>query len=85
MIAADVGVLDAALLLAVLLVAIVAVAAPRRTAATATFLVFGIVIALLWARLDAPDVALAEAALGGGVAGALLVDAIRDQRPPGSV
>ncbi|WP_109228784.1 hydrogen gas-evolving membrane-bound hydrogenase subunit E [Serinibacter arcticus] len=82
MIAADVGVLDLALLLAVLVVAVVAVVAPRRTAATSAFLVFGIVAAVLWARLGAPDVALAEAALGGGVAGALLVDAIADRRPP---
>ncbi|GMA31330.1 hydrogenase subunit MbhD domain-containing protein [Litorihabitans aurantiacus] len=78
----EVGVLDVALLAAVLLVAVVAVLAPRRAAATAAFLVFGIVVAVLWARLGAPDVALAEAALGGGVAGALLVDALSDRRPP---
>jgi uncharacterized MnhB-related membrane protein len=30
------------------------------------FILFGLVIALSWARLGAPDVALAEAAIGAG-------------------
>lgn len=45
------------------------------------FIVFGLVTALSWARLRAPDVALAEAAIGSGVAGALLLAALRDRRP----
>lgn len=81
----DAGVLDVVLLAAVVVVAVVAVVVPRRAAATTVFLVFGVVVAVLWARLGAPDVALAEAALGGGVAGALLVDAIGDRRPPAPV
>lgn len=76
------AVLDALLLAATVATGAVAVFAPRRTAATATFLVFGVLLALLWARLGAADVALAEAALGGGVAGALLVDALGRRRPP---
>ena len=52
-------------------------------AASVTFTAFGLVVALIWARLGAPDVALAEAALGAGVTGALLVDAARElARPP---
>ena len=47
------------------------------------FIVFGLVTALAWARLKAPDVALAEATIGSGVAGALLLAALRD-RAPGS-
>lgn len=72
---------DAALLGAVVLTAILAVSIPRRTAATACFLVFGILLALLWGRFNAPDIALAEAALGGGIAGALLVDALGRRQP----
>lgn len=41
------------------------------------FVVFGLLMALCWARLRAPDVALAEAAIGAGLIGALLLDAYR--------
>lgn len=41
------------------------------------FIVFGLFIALCWARLAAPDVALAEAAIGAGLTGALLLNAYR--------
>lgn len=75
-------ILDAVLVGAVVLVAAVAVLVRSRAAATSAFLVFGILLALLWARLQAPDVAMAEAALGGGVAGALLADALERRRPP---
>lgn len=37
------------------------------------FMVFGIVLSIGWVRLGAPDVALAEAAIGAGVTGALLL------------
>jgi uncharacterized MnhB-related membrane protein len=33
-------------------------------------------MALAWARLGAPDIALAEAAIGAGLTGALLLDAV---------
>jgi multisubunit Na+/H+ antiporter MnhB subunit len=41
------------------------------------FVVFGLVMALAWARLEAPDLALAEAAIGAGVTGALMLMAWR--------
>jgi uncharacterized MnhB-related membrane protein len=40
------------------------------------FITFGLVLALAWVRLDAPDVALAEAAIGAGVTGALFLSAL---------
>ncbi|HID73027.1 TPA: DUF4040 domain-containing protein [Candidatus Micrarchaeota archaeon] len=40
------------------------------------FIAFGLVMALAWVRLDAPDVALAEAAIGAGLTGALLLAAL---------
>jgi len=41
------------------------------------FMVLGLLMALAWARLDAPDVALAEAVLGAGINGALLLGACK--------
>lgn len=41
------------------------------------FVAFGLLMALAWVRLHAPDVALAEAAIGAGLAGVLLLDAVR--------
>lgn len=51
------------------------------------FILFGLLMALAWVRLEAPDLALAEAAIGTGVTGALLLDAIghlREDRGPGN-
>jgi energy-converting hydrogenase B subunit D len=48
---------------------------PRR--AVVLFIAFGLLLALVWARLRAPDVALAEAAIGAGLAGALMLAAAR--------
>ena len=43
------------------------------------FIAFGLLLAIIWARLRAPDLALAEAAIGAGLSGALLLSALRDQ------
>lgn len=40
------------------------------------FIAFGLAMAFAWVRLDAPDIALAEAAIGAGLTGALLLDAL---------
>ena len=40
------------------------------------FIAFGLLMALAWVRLDAPDIALAEAAIGAGLTGALLLAAL---------
>jgi energy-converting hydrogenase B subunit D len=40
------------------------------------FIVFGLLMALVWVRLDAPDIALAEAAIGAGLTGVLLLDTL---------
>ncbi|MGE5154333.1 MAG: Na(+)/H(+) antiporter subunit B [Bdellovibrio bacteriovorus] len=61
---------------------------PRR--GVILFIAFGLLLSLVWARLRAPDIAIAEAAIGAGLAGALLLSAARraarrDQRAePGS-
>ena len=43
------------------------------------FIAFGLLLAIVWARLGAPDLALAEAAIGAGLAGALFLSALRDE------
>lgn len=40
------------------------------------FIALGLLIALAWVRLRAPDVALAEAAVGSGLTGALILSAL---------
>lgn len=40
------------------------------------FIAFGLLMALAWVRLDALDIALAEAAIGAGLTGALLLTAL---------
>lgn len=44
--------------------------------AVVLFIIFGLLMALAWARLNAPDIALAEAAIGAGLTGALLLDTL---------
>jgi multisubunit Na+/H+ antiporter MnhB subunit len=51
------------------------VAARDTFAAVVGFVAVGLLLALVWVRLAAPDVALTEAAIGGGVTGGLLVAA----------
>jgi multisubunit Na+/H+ antiporter MnhB subunit len=41
------------------------------------FIAFGLLSALAWARLRAPDIALVEAAVGTGLTGTLLMSAVR--------
>ncbi|HSM20709.1 MAG TPA: DUF4040 domain-containing protein, partial [Rubrivivax sp.] len=51
-------------------------ASPDLFKAVVLFIVFGLLMTLVWARLAAPDLALAEAAIGAGLTGALLLDAV---------
>jgi multisubunit Na+/H+ antiporter MnhB subunit len=51
--------------------------------AVVLFMVFGLLLALAWVRLAAPDVALAEAAIGAGLTGALLLDTVLRLRAAG--
>jgi uncharacterized MnhB-related membrane protein len=54
-----------------------AVSDPDHMRAVIKFIILGLVMALTWLRLGAPDVALAEAAVGSGLTGALLLIALR--------
>ena len=48
--------------------------------AIAMFIAFGLLVAIAWVRLDAPDIAIAEAAIGAGLTGALLLVTLRRLR-----
>lgn len=41
------------------------------------FIAFGLLLALTWVRLDAVDIALAEAAIGAGLTGVLFLTTLR--------
>jgi len=64
--------LDLLLALALLGLALGAVAGAALFRSIVMFVVFGLMLAVVWGRLGAPDLALAEAALGAGLTGALL-------------
>jgi len=44
--------------------------------AVVLFIAFGLLMTLAWVRLNAPDIALAETAIGTGLTGALLLNAV---------
>jgi len=65
--------LDGLLVVLLLLVAALALGHRRIFACAVLFIVFGLLLAVVWLRLGAPDVALAEAAIGAGITGALVI------------
>jgi multisubunit Na+/H+ antiporter MnhB subunit len=80
------------LALLILAVAGFVIVARGSFAAIVGFVAYGLLLSLAWMGLSAPDVALTEAALGGGVTGALLLGAcarlrrVNDaERPPGPI
>jgi multisubunit Na+/H+ antiporter MnhB subunit len=66
---------DAILAATVLGVATWTIVTRDTFAAVIGFVAYGLLLALVWMRLAAPDVALTEAAIGGGVTGVLLLGA----------
>ena len=56
-------------------IAVGAISGARLFKSIVMFVVFGLFMSLAWIRLGSPDVALAEAAIGAGVTGVLLLDA----------
>jgi multisubunit Na+/H+ antiporter MnhB subunit len=73
--AAD-GLFDGALGVLLLTLAAGVLHARRLYTSVLLLIAFGLLLALTWARLGAPDLALAEAAIGAGLTGALLLSAL---------
>lgn len=72
--------LDVLLVSALLATAAAALCSRDLFRAVVLFIAFGLLMTLGWVRLRAPDVALAEAAIGAGLTGVLLLDAARHFR-----
>jgi multisubunit Na+/H+ antiporter MnhB subunit len=71
------GVFDVLICIGLLGLAWRAVTATDLFHSVVLFMVFGLLMAVTWGRLGSPDLALAEAALGAGITGALLLNACR--------
>ena len=71
------GAIDAVLALALVGLAAGALSVRSLFTGGVLFVGLGLLLALAWVRLDAPDLALAEAGIGAGLAGALLLAAAR--------
>lgn len=69
-------VLDVVLCIMLVVLAWAAITFSHLYRATVMFIVFGLAMAIAWARLSAPDIALAEAAIGAGITGALLLSTL---------
>ncbi len=67
---------DGLLMLTLLGLAWQALKSPDLFKAIVLFIAFGLAMALAWVRLQAIDIALAEAAIGAGLTGALLLKAL---------
>lgn len=68
--------LDGLLVVALLVTAAAALLSRNLFRAVVVFIAFGLLMAVAWVRLQAPDIALAEAAIGAGLTGVLLLDAV---------
>lgn len=75
--------LDLPLSLILLWVAWRLLTTPELHQAVILFIAFGLILAIVWVRLEAVDVALAEAAIGSGLTGALLWAALARMQDKG--
>jgi energy-converting hydrogenase B subunit D len=68
--------LDGLLIVALLVTAVAVLLSRDLFRAVVMFMAFGLLMAVAWVRLQAPDIALAEVAIGAGLTGVLLLDAV---------
>jgi len=69
--------LDGLIVIALVVLAVQAITGQSLFRGIIHFVVFGLTMALAWARIGAPDLAMAEAAIGAGLTGALMLVAYR--------
>jgi len=70
------SVFDIGLAVLILGIGVWAIAAREAFAAVIGFVVYGLLLSIAWVRLSAIDVALTEAAIGGGMTGMLMLGAV---------
>ncbi len=71
---------DVVLIVTLVTCAWAALTAPDLLRSVVLFIAFGLLLSFVWVRLQAPDVALAEAAVGSGLTGALLLSTLNVMR-----
>lgn len=70
-----------AIILAMLIIGSIAVSVVKNLlSAVIVFMVYSLLMAILWEQLNAPDLAITEAALGAGITTVLFVLATRKVR-----
>ncbi len=74
------SVFDVALVALILTIGASAILVRTAFAAVVMFVVYGLLLSMAWVRLHAVDVALTEAAIGGGMTGLLLLGAVARSR-----
>lgn len=75
--------LDSVIALLLIVLAVGALFSPTLFGGVALFVAFGVTMALAWVRMEAVDLALAEAIIGAGLTGALLLIALRQSQTGG--
>lgn len=66
-------IIDALLAISAISLAAASLCAKKLFTSIILFICLGLIITMIWARLSAVDVAIAEAAIGAGMTGALLL------------
>ena len=61
------------LLAALIICAVAALLSKRLLVAVVVYMAYGLVMSIIWALLQSPDLAITEAALGAGVTGILFL------------
>lgn len=70
-----------ALLLVFLIISAIAVSSIKNLMASViVFMAYGLVMAIVWQQLNAPDLAITEAAIGAGVTTLLFIKTLRNIR-----
>ena len=72
--------IDSCLVIGILTLACLCLATKNLFSAIVLFVSLGLLVTIAWVRLDAPDLAIAEAAIGAGLTGALLLATWRQLR-----
>lgn len=70
------SVFDIGLVVLILGIGVSTIAAREAVTAVIGFVVYGLLLSIVWVRLSAMDVALTEAAIGGGMTGVLMLGAV---------
>jgi len=69
--------IDFTLCIGIIAIAVMSLTSQHLFKAVVLFMCFGILVTLAWVRLNAWDIAIAEAAIGAGITGVLLLVSLK--------